>query len=190
MNKIVKGVFGAVLGLSAGLAGAVTVEKGVEITLEAEAPEAKKAFHHWEGTGAPTGEAAFQPTWTYVPTASGEVTPVYGKLETVTDGGDLAAKVAAASVDGGFGVVRAGAGTYTISAQLALGSVRLEGNGRDGAGASVLTQSGSGFRALFDREIPEFDPAVHLFQFIFRKYLFSVFHSHFSYPPFSVFFAR
>ena len=90
MNKIVKGVICVVFGLSTGLAGAVTVEKGVEITLEADAPEENKAFHHWEGTGAPAGEAAFQPTWTYVPTASGEVTPVYGTLETVTDGGDFA----------------------------------------------------------------------------------------------------
>ena len=146
MKKIVKGVFGAVFGLSAGLAGAVTVEKGVEITLEADAPEENKAFHHWEGTGAPTGEAAFQPTWTYVPTASGEVTPVYGTLVTVADGGDLAAAVTAA---GEYGVIHAGAGTYTISAQLVLGSVRLEGAGRDGEGASVLTQSGSGFRALY-----------------------------------------
>lgn len=132
--------------LAAGAAWAVTVEKGVEITLEAATPEEGKAFHHWAGTGAPAGEAAFQSSWTYVPTASGEVEAVYGNLVTVADGGDLAAAVTAA---GDYGVVRAGAGTYTISAQLALGSVRLEGNGRDGAGASVLTQSGSGFRALY-----------------------------------------
>ena len=136
------------VGLAAGAVWAVTVEKGVEITLEADAPEAGKAFHHWAGTAAPTGEAAFQPTWTYTPTASGEVMPVYGTLETVTDGGDLAAKVAAASADGGFGVVRAGAGTYTISAQLSLGSVRLEGSGRDGTGASVLVSSGVRCRGI------------------------------------------
>ena len=134
------------VGLAAGAVWAVTVEKGVEITLEADAPETGKAFHHWAGTGAPAGEAAFQPTWTYTPTASGEVEAVYGSLVTVAGGGDLAAAVTAA---GDYGVVRAGAGTYTISAQLALGSVRLEGNGRDGEGASVLAQSGSGFRALY-----------------------------------------
>ena len=132
--------------LAAGAAWAVTVEKGVEITLEAATPEEGQAFHHWAGTGAPAGEAAFQSEWTYVPTASGEVEAVYGSLVTVTNGGNLATAVTTA---GEYGVVRAGAGTYTISAQLALGSVRLEGNGRDGEGASVLTQSGSGFRALY-----------------------------------------
>ena len=145
MNKIVKGVFCLVLGLAAGVAWAVTVEKGVEITLEADAPEENKAFHHWEGTGAPAGEAAFQPTWTYVPTASGEVTPVYGTLVTVADGDDLAQAVTAA---GEYGVIHAGAGTYTISAQLSLGSVRLEGNGRDGDSASLLVPSKTGFRGI------------------------------------------
>ena len=132
MKKIVKGGFSFFVLLAAGAAWAVTVEKGVEITLEAATPEERQAFHHWAGTGAPTGEAVFQPKWTYTPTASGEVTPVYGKLVTITNGGDLATAVTTA---GDYGVVRAGAGTYTISAQLALGSVRLEGNGRDGEGA-------------------------------------------------------
>lgn len=145
MKKIVKGVFSFFVLLAAGAVWAVTVEKGVEITLEAATPEEGKAFHHWAGTGAPAGEAAFQSSWTYVPTASGEVEAVYGSLVTVTNGGDLATAVTTA---GEYGVVRAGAGTYTISAQLSLGSVRLEGNGRDGDSASVLVPSKTGFRGI------------------------------------------
>ena len=93
--------------LAAGAAWAVTVEKGVEITLEAATPEEGQAFHHWAGTGAPAGEAAFQSEWTYVPTASGEVEAVYGSLVTVTNGRDLATAVTTA---GDYCVVRAGAG--------------------------------------------------------------------------------
>ena len=118
----------------------VWVSCGETVTMRAVA-DAGKAFHHWADM---SGERRFETANEFVVTEPVTLTPIFGKLVSVSPGDDLAAAVSEA---GDLGVVRAAAGPYELAAAVALGSVRFEGAGR-GDDGTVVTPTGMKYRAF------------------------------------------